>query len=55
MSVSHLFNEWANVLRHRVKKFFLIRASVICWALWPSKNKMVFDKSPMKTYMQILY
>jgi hypothetical protein len=54
-SVTHLFNEWANGLGLRVKKFFLIGASAICWALWTSRNDLVFDKCPMKTYMQVLY
>jgi hypothetical protein len=54
-SVTHLFNDWANDVGYRVKKFFLIGASVICWALWTSRNEMVFDKFPLKTYMQILY
>jgi hypothetical protein len=53
--MSHLFNDWANGLGHRVKKFFLVRASAICWALWMSRNDLVFDKSPLKTCMQVLY
>jgi hypothetical protein len=54
-SLSHLFSGWANDLEYRVKKFFLTEASTICWALWISRNKMVFDKSPLKTYIQVLY
>jgi hypothetical protein len=54
-SVTHLFNDWANDVGYRVKKFFLTEASGLYCALWTRRNKMVFDKSPMKTYMQVLY
>ena len=27
----------------------------MCWAIWLSRNDVVFDKSPTKTYLQILY
>jgi hypothetical protein len=53
--VSRLFSGWANVLGYRVRKFFLTEASTICWVVWTSRNEMVFDKSLLKTYMQVLY
>ena len=27
----------------------------MCWAIWLSRNDVVFDKSPTKTYLQLLY
>jgi len=27
----------------------------VCWAIWLSRNDVVFDKSPTKTYLQVLY
>jgi hypothetical protein len=54
-SVSHLFNDWANDMGYQMKKFLLIGASAICWTLWTSRNKIVFNKSLIKIYMQILY
>ena len=33
----------------------LVGASAFSWAIWLTRNDMVFDKSPMKTYMQVLY
>jgi hypothetical protein len=32
-----------------------VGASTICWAIWLSRNDVVFDKSPMKTFMQVIY
>jgi hypothetical protein len=33
----------------------LVGVSVICWAIWISRNGIIFDKSSMKTYMQVLF
>jgi hypothetical protein len=54
-SVAHLFNGWATRIGVQFKKLELVDAAELCWALWISRNDMVFDNSPMKTYMQVLY
>ena len=38
-----------------LKRQLLVGASALCWAIWLSRNDVVFDKSPTKTYLQILY
>ncbi|KAL5653211.1 hypothetical protein ACJX0J_038669, partial [Zea mays] len=40
------------LLRNILKQLLLVGASAICWAIWLSRNDVVFDKSPMKTFMQ---
>jgi hypothetical protein len=53
--VEHLFNDWAFSVGVRLKKFMLVDASALCWALWTCRNHIVFDKVSMKTYIQLLY
>jgi hypothetical protein len=38
-----------------LKKLAFVGAATLYWALWTSRNDMVFDNSLMKTYMQVLY
>uniref|UniRef100_A0A0A8YZS0 Uncharacterized protein n=1 Tax=Arundo donax TaxID=35708 RepID=A0A0A8YZS0_ARUDO len=33
----------------------LVGASALCWALWTSRNNVIFDKAPQHTPMQILF
>lgn len=40
---------------NKLKRQILIGASALCWAIWLSRNDIVFDKSPMKTNLQILF
>ena len=51
----HLFGNWLRSVGTKLKRQLLVGASALCWAIWLSKNDVVFDKSPTKTYMQVLY
>jgi hypothetical protein len=51
----HMFSSWLNGIGGRLKQLLLVGASAICWAIWLSRNDVVFDKSPMKTFMQVIY
>jgi hypothetical protein len=37
------------------RKLLLIGVAVLIWLLWTSKNNLVFNNSPIKIYMQILF
>jgi hypothetical protein len=37
-----------------MRKLLLIGAAVLIWAIWTSKNDIIFDNIPI-TYMQVLY
>ncbi len=39
----------------KIKKLILAGTSVVCWALLLSRNEMVFDRSPLKSYLQVLF
>jgi hypothetical protein len=53
--MAHMFHGWVNDLGNQLKKLVLVGAAALCWALWTSRNDMVFDNSPSKTYMQVLF
>jgi hypothetical protein len=55
ISTTHIFNGWGAGLGNQFKKRVLVGAASLCWALSTSKNGVVFDNSPIKTYMQVLY
>jgi hypothetical protein len=37
------------------KRQLLATASAFYWTIWLSRNDIVFDKSPTKTFLQVLY
>jgi hypothetical protein len=54
-SVAHVFNGWANGLWKQVKSLLLVGVATLCWVLWTSRNDMMFDNAPIKTYMLVLF
>ena len=53
--ISHIFDDWLLGVDKKNRKLILIGASSICWALWLSRNDLVFNKSPSISYMQVIF
>jgi hypothetical protein len=52
----HMFGSWTNAVGEQLKRQLLSSASVFYWAIWLiSRNYVVFDKSPIKSLLQVLY
>ena len=49
-SITHLFGNWLRGVGTKLKRQLLVGTSALCWAIWLSRNDVVFDKSPTKTY-----
>jgi hypothetical protein len=54
-SVRPLFSTWLNQFGGKLKRQALAIASAFCWAIWLSRNDMIFDKSSIKIFLQILF
>jgi hypothetical protein len=50
MSVANIFDKWDAGLGSQYKPLVLVGATALCWALWISRNDLVVDNSPIKTY-----
>jgi len=54
-SITHLFGNWLRRVGTKLRRKLLTGASALCWAIWLSRDDIVFDISPSKIYMQVLY
>jgi hypothetical protein len=54
-NVQHMISMWTNQVRGKLRHQLLAGASVFCWTIWLSKNDVVFDKTLIKSLMQVLY
>jgi hypothetical protein len=54
-NIQHMFNTWSNQVGGKLRWQILAGASAFCWAIWLSRNDVVFDEAPIKSLMQLLY
>ena len=54
-SVRHTFGNWLFGVPSKTKNLIITRVAAVCWAIWISRNDLVFDKKPMLTYLEVLF
>jgi hypothetical protein len=55
VSVLHLLFGWASTGGLKNWKLCMAGAATLIWAMLTSRSDLVFDNSPTKTYMQVLF
>jgi hypothetical protein len=53
--VEHLFGPWLRSFSSKQRNLVLIVLAAICWALWISRNDLVFQKSQFKSILQVIF
>jgi hypothetical protein len=53
--VEHLFGPWLRSFSSKQRNIVLIGLAVICWALWVSRNDLVFQKSQYMSILQVIF
>jgi hypothetical protein len=48
LSVLHLFNDWTSSMSRNMRKLLLTCTATLIWAIWTSRNDIVFDNIPTK-------
>jgi hypothetical protein len=51
-SINHIFGNWLVGVPSKTKYLIITGVAAICWAIWISRNDLVFDKTHMITYLQ---
>jgi hypothetical protein len=55
ISVHNLFTDWLVGVNRKLKSQILVGASAICWAIWLTRNDIVFDKVLVPSSLQVLF
>jgi hypothetical protein len=50
-----MFTGWLEGLNRKRKSHILMSASAICWALWLTRNGVVFNKTTAPSYLQVIF
>ena len=54
-NIVHMFGCWLNGMQWAHKKLVYAGLCALCWAIWLSRNDIVFRKSQKQTCLQILF
>jgi hypothetical protein len=53
--VEHLFGPWLRSFSNKQRNLVLIGVAAFCWAIWISRNDIVFHKSHFISILQVMF
>ena len=53
--INDLFIRWSKIANQKYNSLLLTAASALCWAIWLTRNEVVFDKCKPKSFLQVLF
>jgi hypothetical protein len=54
-NVRHLFGPWLRSYSKEQRNLVLIGMSALCWAIWISRNDLIFNKSQYISILQVIF
>jgi hypothetical protein len=54
-SIGDLFNRWSKICRNKHNLLLLTAASALCWAVWLTRNEVVFDRCRSKIFCRFFF
>jgi hypothetical protein len=54
-SVEHLFGPWLRSFSKRQRNLVMVGMAAFCWAIWISRNDIVFHKSRYMSVLQVMF
>jgi hypothetical protein len=55
VNTANLFDPWLTSFSHKQRALVLIGVAAFCWALWLSRNEVVFQKSKSRSFLQVMF
>jgi hypothetical protein len=54
-NIKHVFRGWVQRMNDKGRKLLLVGVSDMFWSIWLSWNDIVFNKTSILSYMQIIF
>jgi hypothetical protein len=55
LNIKHVFGDWVQRMKEKDKKLLFVGMDAIFWSIWLSRNDIVFNKTPISSYMQVMF
>ncbi|WVZ75254.1 hypothetical protein U9M48_023328 [Paspalum notatum var. saurae] len=54
-SISNMFGSWLEGFNHNIRNIVLLGAASVSWALWLTRNDIVFERKTIYSPLQVIY
>lgn len=54
LNIKHVFGDWVQRMKEKDKKLLFVGMGAMFWSIWLSRNDIVFNKTPISSYMQVM-
>jgi len=54
-SFTHLLGAWIKGFHHTVRNQVLVGVTTLCWALWLSRNEIIFERKVPNSNLQVIF
>jgi hypothetical protein len=54
-NTKHVFGGWIQRMNGKDRKLLLVRMGAMFWSIWLSQNNIVFNKTLISSYMQVIF
>jgi hypothetical protein len=54
-NIKHVFGGWVQRMNDKERKLLLVGLGVIFWSIWLSRNDVVFNRTSITSYMQVIF
>jgi hypothetical protein len=54
-SISQMFSSWLSNKHIKIRQLIWVGVAVVCWAIWRSRNDIVFNKTKFNSIMQVIF
>lgn len=55
MNIADLFGSWFKSVPSKQRSHVLLGVAAVCWALWLSRNDVVFNRSKSNSCLQVIF
>jgi hypothetical protein len=55
INIHHMFTWWMQGVEKKLRYKILVGSCTLCWALWLSRNDVIFDKVRVSNPMQVIF
>jgi hypothetical protein len=55
LNMKHVLGDWIQRIEEKEKRLLFVGMSGMFWSIWLSQNDIIFNKTPISSFMQVMF